>query len=337
MNRRKIILDVDTANGMPVRDIDDGLAIALALASPELELVGCTTCGGNCSTEESTHNTLLWLQMAGRQDLPVSEGRREPLIQDVSANSQFWDARSDQLATLWADMPSYPDPTGQKSTLKAHEFIIQMVEKEPGQITIIKAGALTNLALALLVEPSIASHVAAVIHMGGSPPAAQAPTWYLPSASMWERFLRMNTEYDPEATEIVIRSGIPFTFIPSEVTTRVFLRPDDVERIAAVGSAYHQYIAETSRPWVRFDTEFRGRPGSFMHDPLTVAAAIDESLFRFVDMHCDLERFRNRDYPYLRIGPQTPQVRVAVDVDTDKFEALLVDRLSNEPVCASPG
>ena len=67
MEKHKIILDVDTANGMPMRDIDDGLAIALALASPEFEMLGITTCGGNCRTDESTYNSLVWLEMAGKR------------------------------------------------------------------------------------------------------------------------------------------------------------------------------------------------------------------------------------------------------------------------------
>lgn len=332
MDRQKVILDVDTANGMPVRDIDDGLAIALALASPEIELLGCTTCGGNCRTDESTKNTLIWLEMAGKQNIPVAEGRIHPLIQDVTANFQFWDVRQEQLGHLWSKVPPLIEPSISKSPLKAHEFIIEMVKRYPGEVTIVKEGALTNLALALLVEPEIAPLIKGVVHMGGSFSRefdyTKKATWYQPSPSMWRYFLRMNTEFDPEATEIVVRSGIPFTFVTPDVTTRVFLRPEHIERIEAVGTTYHKFMADTSRPWVDFDV-FRSKPGSFMHDPLTLAVVIDPSLCKFVNMHCDLERFKNWDYPYLYTGSDTPQVRVAVDVDSERFEKFLVDRLAS--------
>ena len=86
MEATKIILDVDTATGIPCRDVDDGLAIALALASPEIDLIGITTCAGNCRAHESTENSLRILELAGRQDIPVAEGRELPFLQDVTAN-----------------------------------------------------------------------------------------------------------------------------------------------------------------------------------------------------------------------------------------------------------
>ena len=168
----KIILDVDLANGMgPARDVDDGLALALALTSPEVELLGCTTCAGNCRTSESTRQTLLFLEQAGRTDIPVAEGREEPLLADHRANFEYYDQRSAGFIgeeTLWPETAQswdllHPGPTTEKSPLKAHEFIIEMVQRYPGEVTIIKEGSLTNLAMALLVEPSIAGKVKEVI------------------------------------------------------------------------------------------------------------------------------------------------------------------------------
>ena len=167
-----MILDVDLANGMgPARDVDDGLALALALTSPEVELLGCTTCAGNCRTSESTRQTLLFLEQAGRTDIPVAEGREEPLLADHRANFEYYDQRSAGFIgeeTLWPETAQswdllHPGPTTEKSPLKAHDFIIEMVQRYPGEVTIIKEGSLTNLAMALLVEPSIAGKVKEVI------------------------------------------------------------------------------------------------------------------------------------------------------------------------------
>lgn len=110
MKRHKVILDIDNATGMPMRDIDDGVALALALASPDIELQGCTTCGGNCQTDESTRNTHIHLDMADRTEIPVAEGLMKPFIQNVRANFEFWDTRREQLAHLWVD-PLEPEPS----------------------------------------------------------------------------------------------------------------------------------------------------------------------------------------------------------------------------------
>ena len=272
----KIILDVDLANGMgPARDVDDGLALALALTSPEVELLGCTTCAGNCRTSESTRQTLLFLEQAGRTDIPVAEGREEPLLADHRANFEYYDQRSAGFIgeeTLWPETAQSWDllhagPTTEKSPLKAHDFIIEMVQRYPGEVTIIKEGSLTNLAMALLVEPSIAGKVKEVIRkaiarlgslattltrrsccvqtwvaasllatlrqaVARAPLAAQRKcsssllrlrkkpqrsrphSWYRPGSHMWSsRIIAMNTEFDPEATEVRF-NPILIRFIP---------------------------------------------------------------------------------------------------------------------------
>src|SRR5436309_11717285 len=103
MNRQKVILDVDTATGIPAQEIDDGLAIALALASPEIELLGCTTCAGNCRTRLATRNTLRILEVGGRSDIPVAEGRDMPLLQDARASLESCEGRSERWRDHWED------------------------------------------------------------------------------------------------------------------------------------------------------------------------------------------------------------------------------------------
>jgi len=329
--KHKIILDVDTATGLSAADIDDGLAIALALVSPEIELLGCTTCGGNARAHQATTCTLRILEVAGRGDIPVAEGRNSPLFQDASASHEYFDDRGIRYQRFWEKMPPLPDPTIQPSPLKAHEFIIQMVQKYPGEITVVQEGADTNLALALLVEPEIAPLVKEVVQMGGSfRQVNRESVGTIDMPSHIRQFIRLNTRFDPEATEIVIKSGIPFTFVTGNVTTRVFLSQEDVNRIEAVDTPFHKFLAYTSRPWVTFYNEIRKRPrGACMHDPLTLATVIDPSLCRFVHMHCDLQRFRRREDPYLYTNSLPPQVRVAIDVESERFEKFLCDRLSS--------
>jgi inosine-uridine nucleoside N-ribohydrolase len=339
VERHKIILDVDLSNGMPVQDIDDGIALALALASPEFDLLGVTTCGGNCRTHESTYNSLLWLEMAGRTDIPVAEGREHPFVQDVNASFTYLETRREKYRHYWDSVPALPEPTTRKSDLKAHELIIETVKAHPGEVTIIKEGSLTNLALALLVAPEIASQVKAVVHMGGtfSQPRTVAPSEEGETPRfLWRYVLRMNTEFDPDATEIVVRSGITFTFVTGEVTSRVFLREEHLDQIEAAGTPYHQFIANTSRPWIKFHEAERHTPGAPMYDPLTLAVVMDPSYCTFVDMFCDFEKFHSRDYPYLYVDSNGPQASVAVDVDEARFEQFMVDRLA-APVLAPAG
>ena len=167
MQRHKIILDVDNALAV-ANDTDDAMAIALALTSPEIELLRITTCAGNCRTWQSTENSLRMLELAGRGDIPVAAGRESPLIQEVEPHFQYIEAKGAiRWRIYWATMPPQIAPSLKASPLKAHELIIEMVKKYPGEVIIVKEGSLTNLALALLVEPEIAPLVKEVVHMGG--------------------------------------------------------------------------------------------------------------------------------------------------------------------------
>ena len=340
MEKHKIILDVDLANGMPVRDIDDGLAIAMALTSPEIELLGCTTCGGNCRTHESTINTLRLLEMAGRADVPVAEGREDPFLQDVSASFDYLEGRTAKYRDFWKDMPlieqygvggTPPEAatTLSPSPLKAHEFIIEMVKKYPGEVTIVKEGSLTNLALAVSVAPEIIPLVKEVVHMGGhvGPMDWDRPGMPDSPPHLWRDTIRMNTNFDPEATVIVVRSGIPFTFVTG-VSRDVMLTLEDVDRIEAVGTPYHEFLAQTSRPWVEFNMAVRNHAGAPMWDPFTMAVVFDPSLCYFVDLRFDSERFLAQEYPYLSISPDSVQVRVSMaPAQVDRAHELLIERL----------
>lgn len=341
MNRQKVILDVDTGTGVTSTDIDDGLAIALALVSPEVELLGCTTCAGNCRTHESTRATLQLLELAQRADIPVAAGREEPLLADMSASLAHFANRKSLWQKYWDDLPPLAEPVTKPSPLKAHEFIIDQVNRYPGEVTIAKEGSLTNLALALLVEPEIAGKIRRVVHMGGT---AGAPIWVEDPGSelarLWRYTLRVNTDFDPDATEIVVRSGVPMVFVPPNVTAKVFMRLDDLPQIASGGTPYHQYLSDSSRAWIRFQMDYRQFVGAKMHDPLTLAVVIDPSFCTFAPMHFDMHRFRTRDYPYLVADAPTAQsarVQVAVDVDARRFERFLVERLSSQlPIAPKP-
>lgn len=332
MDRHKVILDIDNAFTIPAQDTDDAMALALALTSPEIELLGCTSCAGNCRTWQSTENTLRMLEIAGRGDIPVAAGREQPFLENVEPSLRYLEEKTASPERVyWDEVPPPIKPRLSPSPLKAHEFIIETVKKYPGEVTIVKEGSLTNLALALLVEPEIASLVKEVVHMGGSIGVSnwgEVGTPDIPGYA-WQHILRFNTEFDPEATEIVIRSGIPFTFVTGNVTGRVFQYLEDMERIKAAGTPFHQHIYDYGKPWVEWSIKERRLVGAHMHDPLSLAVVIDRSFCKIVDMHCNLKRFHAVEYPYLTLGEEEPQVKVAVDVDKVRFERWLAERLAS--------
>jgi inosine-uridine nucleoside N-ribohydrolase len=335
MDKHKIILDIDNAFTLPAQDTDDAMALALALTSPEIELIGCTTCAGNCRTWQSTKNTLRMLELAGKANIPVAGGREYPILQSVEASFAYLEAKTaGRERVYWESVGVAPEPTFKASPLKAHDFILQMVEKYPNQVTIITEGSMTNVAMAVLNEPGIASKVNEIIHMGGSFAIRDQDEWSTVGTPdipgyVWRSILKFNTEFDPEATEIVIRSGIPVTFVPGEVTSRVFQRMEDIERVKAIPTPFHQHLYLYGKPWVEWSVKERKLPGAHMHDPLTLSTVIDRTFCKFVKMHCDLDRFRKFNYPFLVMDDAQPQCSVAVDVDAKRFEAWLADRLAS--------
>ena len=210
-----------------------------------------------------------------------------------------------------------------------------MVKKYPGEVIIVKEGAITNLALALLVEPEIASLVKGVVHMGGSyiPEGVDTSTlgWSTPDipGEAWQHVLKFNTGFDPEASAIVFKSGIPITFVTGYVTVRVFQYLEDMERIREVGTPFHQHVYEAGYPWVEWSIKERKLVGAHMHDPLTLAVVIDRSFCAFENVHIDVDKFLAEEYPWLYKSDKESQASAAVDVDKERFEKFLADRLAS--------
>jgi purine nucleosidase len=276
------------------------------------------------------------LELAGRGDIPVATGREDPLLLNVKAHWQYKGEKdSRRFAGYYGHMPPPIEPSLQPSPLKAHELIIQLVRQYPGEVIIVKEGSLTNLALALLVEPDIAPLVKEVVHMGGSflPEGVDLSTrdWSSPDnpADVWRYVLKFNTGFDPEASAIVFGSGIPFTFVTGNVTGRVYQYCEDLERVRALGTPYHQLLYDAGLGWLDWSIAERKLVGAHMHDPLTLAVVIDRSFCTFQDMHIDVTKFLAGGYPWLYRSDKEPQGKVAVDVDKRRFEEWLADRLAS--------
>jgi purine nucleosidase len=333
MATTKVILDIDNALTLPVQDTDDAIALALALVSPELEVVGITTCAGNCTTPQSTMNTLRLLQLADAAAIPVAEGCTEPLFRDRRAHFRYLAAKSTGAeAHYWRSVPQPPAVEIDPLSMPAHEFIHRTIALAPGEITYIALGSFTNLALALLTAPDLAPKIKQVVHMGGMfQPSETAPfVWSTPDIpdEVWRSTLRFNTTFDPEASEVVFRAGVPLTFITANVTHRVFQRPEHLDRLAAVPTPFHRFLYTYIRPWVEWSVGERRLPGAHMHDPLTVAAVIDSTFCDLETFNLDEQAFRDGQSPWLDRQSGGRPVQVATDVDASRFEAFLASRLT---------
>jgi len=306
----KIILDVDTG-------IDDALAILYALKSDRLQVEGITTGFGNVSAEVATRNTLAVLELVGLADrVPVAMGASAPLFRPWDGPVP-WIHGENGLGNY-----PLPEPKGQPLAEFAPDFLIRKIHEQPGELTLVFVGRLTNLAIALAKDPSIAGKVKKLVLMGG---ALRVPGNVTPvsEANIWG---------DPEAAHRVFESGMPITMVGLDVTMKATLTRDDVRKLKEMAAAPEK------QPLVRFaegilDFYFEayekhnGMRGSFpLHDPLAAAVAEDASLVATERHYIRIETKGRLSVgatlaDMRRIRPKETNADVCVQVDRDRFVA----------------
>ncbi|HLZ62313.1 MAG TPA: nucleoside hydrolase [Ktedonosporobacter sp.] len=301
---RRIILDTDPG-------IDDALALFLALASPEVELVAVTTVSGNVGVDQTTRNALALLALTGRTDIPVACGSSLPLVrQPVDA------AYVHGLNGIGEVILPAPDvePISQHAT----DLIIEKILQNPGQISLVAIGPLTNVALAVRREPRIAQLVREVVIMGG---AVREPGNVTPAAEF-------NIYADPHAAHIVFHAGWPIRLVSLDATHRANLARTEIEAFTQQGGKVKSFIQQALAYY--FDS-FGSRYNItqfHMHDPLCLAAAFQPDLITWEPAYVDVELAGTltlgETVAYFR-GPQAPNAQVSVGVDRDRFIKLYTD------------
>jgi inosine-uridine nucleoside N-ribohydrolase len=327
----RVIIDTDPGNGIPGADIDDALAISLALRSPEIQLEAITVIGGNVPVEVAADCAFEVLDAAGASGIPVHRGAVRPLVQDpVHWRTRLDLRRRDAIArALWTGVP-LPRPQAERiHPTTAARALVELVDARPGEITVVGIGPLTNIATAMLIDPEWAAKVARLVLMCGA--------FDMPNVLQ-----ELNAAYDPEATHVVLNSVADLTLIPLDVTTKTFLRFSDLDRLDRSGTALGEFLARACRPWVNWLMQDFGLDGCALHDPLALATVIDPTLVQRrtasvgVELHGSLTRGRlvawdPHDGEILQAGLQLPtSVRaaaIATEVDNERFMALLLDRL----------
>jgi inosine-uridine nucleoside N-ribohydrolase len=325
----KLIIDVDPGSGIAGSDVDDALAIALALKSPEVELLAVTIVGGNVPVERGVLGALEVLDAGGAGHVPVHAGAPRPLLQDPRAWRALLDTRrlDPSADELWRDF--VPTVTSLRpQTTPAAQVLVDLVAAHPGEVTVLAIGPLTNVATAMLLDPGFATNVARIVWMGGA--------FELPDVLQ-----ELNAAYDPEAAHVVLTSVAPLLVVPLDVTLRTHLHLDELDRFDAAGDPLTSYLDRCVRPWVRWLAARFGRDGCPLHDPLALAALLDPEVvttrWRAADIELAGRLTRGRTVAWDATNDELLQVVVplhearpvelAVEVDNDRFMQLLLGRL----------
>ena len=299
-----ILLDCDPGH-------DDAIALLLAVASPELELLGVTTVAGNQTLEKTTANAIRVLEFVGRADVTVAAGADRPLVREPFVAAYVH-------GETGLDGPDLPPPQSAPVNRHAVDLLADKIREVDGRVTLVPVGPLTNVALLLALHPD--ARPERIVLMGGAigegnvTPAAEFNIWC-----------------DPEAAVRVFASGIDVTMVGLDVTHKALFTTAHIGRLAGrVG----EMVTELLRFYDRFHREVYGFDGSPIHDAVAVAHVLRpdvvETKHLNVEIDVESELCRGRTVVDLwRRTEREPNVHVAVDIDADAFLELLIERVNS--------
>ncbi|MDU6432468.1 MAG: nucleoside hydrolase [Pantoea sp.] len=272
---KRVIIDCDPGNGIAGANTDDGLAIALALASPALCVELITTVAGNTPSDIGAQVAKDLLVRLG-STIPVVQGAAQALAEDQTPWRAALDNRVQQLdmVKLWQGVRT-PAPVTVDGD-DAAEAIGRLICDNPGEITLVAIGPLTNVALAMQRYPAMAEAVAEIVIMGGV-------------FALDDYIKDTNFGLDPEAAHQVLHSGAAITLAPMDVTTQTLLTHQDLARITVSDHPLSHFVRDTLRPWIDYSVRTRNLPGSWIHDALAVAWLLNQRVANGTDYRVDIE------------------------------------------------
>lgn len=306
---QKIIIDTDPGQ-------DDAVAILLALASPEIHLLGITCVAGNVPLALTTRNARVVCELAGRSDIPVFAGCDRPMRRDL-VTAEYVHGKT---GLNGADLPA---PTMPLQDRHAVDFLIETLRTEPpGTVTLVPIGPLTNIATAMRRAPDIVPRIGRVVLMGG----AYFEVGNVTPAAEFNIFV------DPEAAQIVFSAGVPLVVVPLDVTHQALTTRPRIDGFRALGTPVGDAVAGWTDFFERFDMEKYGSEGAPLHDPCTIAYILRPELFKGRDINVEIETEGRLTVgmtvaDWWRVTPRKPNALFLRSVDADGFYALLTDRL----------
>ncbi len=297
-----IIIDCDPGH-------DDVFAIWLAAGNPEIDLRAITTVSGNGLLEHTTMNARVACTVAGITGVPIAAGADRPLMRE--ATPATWIHGDNALGG-----PELPEPTVPLDPRTAVRLIADTLEAADEPVTLVPTGPLTNIATLLLAEPGLRSKIKEIVWMGGSTGRGNVGAY--PEFNAWA---------DPEAADIVVRSGLPFTMVGLNITHQALVTDEVIAGIGAIGNATSAFGVELLRFFSASYQEVEGIPGP-LHDPIAVAIVIDRAVATHVRTRIDVETKGTETagatcvdlHNMLR---REPNADVALELDVDYFWSLV--------------
>lgn len=305
----KIIIDTDPGQ-------DDAVAILLALASPELEVLGITAVAGNVPLRLTETNALKICELAGKAETKVYSGAIRPLMRALVTAEEVH-------GQTGLNGPDLPEPAMKLQPQHAVDFIVEtLLKEEAGTVTLCLLGPLTNIALALIREPKIASRIKQIVLMGGGffeggnvTPAAE-----------------FNIYVDPHAADVVLRSAVPIVVMPLDVTHKALTTAKRIAAFRALGNKAGIATAQMLEFFERFDEEKYGTDGGPLHDPCVIAYLLKPELFK--GRHCNVTVETASELTmgmtvidWWGVTAREKNALVMRDIDADGFFELLVERI----------
>ena len=310
---RKIIIDTDPGQ-------DDAVAILLALASPEIEVLGITAVAGNVPLALTQRNARIVCELAGRRDVAVYAGCDRPMTRKL-VTAEYVHGKTG------LDGPELADPTMPLRDGHAVDFLIDTLRREAsGSVTLVPIGPLTNIATAFTRAPDIVERVQEIVLMGGAYFEVGNVT---PAAEF-------NIYVDPEAAAAVFASGVDLVVMPLDVTHKALTSADWVAGMRALGNRAGQAVAGWTDFFERYDREKYGAHGAPLHDPCTIAFLIRPDLFSGRRINVEIETTGQFTTgmtvaDWWGVSGRAANALFIRDIDRDGFFALLTERIAALP------
>ncbi|MDV3128381.1 nucleoside hydrolase [Mycobacterium sp. 21AC1] len=304
-----VIIDCDPGH-------DDVFALWLAAGTPEIELLGVTTVGGNGSLKHTTNNAQVALTVAGIQGVPVAAGADKPLRRELTPAT--WIHGDNALGG-----PVLPTPTVPLDERSAMELISDILESAAEPVTLIPTGPLTNIAMLLEQRSELRDKIKEIIWMGGSTGRGNVGAY--PEFNAW---------VDPEAADIVFKSGLSLTMVGLNISHQALITEEVIESIGAIGNETSSFGVELLRFFCSTYDAVEGMPEGPLHDPITVAIAIDRAVATIQRSHVDVETKGEFTSGATAVDlhnmlKNESNADVAITLDVPKFWQLIRDAIAN--------
>lgn len=306
--QRKILLDCDPGH-------DDAVAMMLAWGNPSIELLGVTTVGGNQTLDKVTRNALSVATVVGMHDVPIAAGCRLPLVRPV-------EIAPDVHGDSGLDGVELPEPAVELDPRHGVDLIIETImSNEPGTVTLVPTGPLTNIAMAARKEPRIVERVQEVVLMGGGYHVGN-----------WSPVAEFNIKVDPEAAHIVFNEKWPIVMVGLDLTHQALATDEVAERIAAVPGSVSQFTLGLFTFFRKAYQDAQGFEFPPVHDPCTLAYLVDPTIVETVKVPVDVELNGSLTTgmtvaDFRAPAPEDCHTKVATRLDAPRFWGLVVDAI----------